>query len=149
MRSSRHLARAEATLREFALTFPEAIEEFPWGHRAMKVRAKSFAFLALGDETLSLSVKLPHSSVAALTLPFASPTRYGLGRSGWVTARFEGKAEVPVDLLEQWIDESYRAIAPKRLVATLGDEPLVPRRSQRRKAHAVAPPTDSARGSFE
>ena len=87
----------------------------------MKVRSKSFAFLALGEEALSLSVKLPQSCVAALTLPFASPTGYGLGKSGWVTARFEGKAKVPVDLLCQWIDESYRAIAPKRVVASLDD----------------------------
>jgi hypothetical protein len=27
--------------------------------------------------------------------------------------------DVPVELLEDWIDESYRAVAPKRLVATL------------------------------
>jgi hypothetical protein len=27
---------------------------------------------------------------------------------------------VPIDMLRQWIDESYRAVAPKKLVATLG-----------------------------
>jgi hypothetical protein len=36
-----------------------------------------------------------------------------------VTARFPRAARVPVDVLAMWIDESYRAIAPKRLVAQL------------------------------
>ena len=45
---------------------------------------------------------------------FATPAGYGLGKSGWVSAHFEKKDDVPVGLLEQWIDESYAAIAPKR-----------------------------------
>jgi hypothetical protein len=70
-------------------------------------------------ETFSLSTKLPSSAGVALKLPFAWPTEYGLGRSGWVTARFPRAARVPIDLLKLWIDESYRAFAPKRLVAQL------------------------------
>jgi hypothetical protein len=77
---------------------------------------------ALADaETFSLSAKLPSSRDVALKLPFASPTHYGLGKSGWVTATFPRKSNVPLDLLKLWIDESYRAVAPKRLVAGLGD----------------------------
>ena len=91
----------------------------PWGHHAIKVRGKSFGFLAADGETFSLSAKLPSSADVAVKLPFASPTEYGLGRSGWVTARFPRSAKVPVTLLQLWIDESYRAIAPKRLVAQL------------------------------
>jgi hypothetical protein len=37
-----------------------------------------------------------------------------------VTATFAAGEPVPIDLLKTWIDESYRAQAPKRLVATLG-----------------------------
>jgi hypothetical protein len=58
----------------------------------------------------------------ALTLPFASPTEYGLGKSGLVTARFEPDDEVPVEMLEEWIDESFRAIAPKRVIAQLEND---------------------------
>jgi predicted DNA-binding protein (MmcQ/YjbR family) len=65
-------------------------------------------------------VKLPHSSGAALLFAFASPTGYGLGKSGWITARFGKKDKVPLGLLEAWIDESYRAIAPKAVVKSLG-----------------------------
>ncbi len=55
----------------------------------------------------------------AVDLPFAEPTGYGLGKSGWVTASFTKVADVPLDLLKSWIDESYRAIAPKKLVKLL------------------------------
>ncbi len=85
----------------------------------MKVRGKVFLFLGKHEQVLGLSVKLPGSASFALGLPFASPTAYGLGKSGWVTARFALREKPPVDLLKQWIDESYRAIAPKRLVASL------------------------------
>jgi len=113
------LEKAEAALRELALAYPETTEEFPWGHRAIKVKGKTFIFLALDDSGLSLSVKLPASGLAALMLPFASPTEYGLGKSGWVTARFAPEDEVPIEMLQEWLDESFRAIAPKKLVAKL------------------------------
>jgi predicted DNA-binding protein (MmcQ/YjbR family) len=111
--------KAFAQLRRAALAYAEAIEEFPWGHSAFKVRRKTFVFLAADKEGLSMSAKLPSSRRSALTLPFASPTEYGLGKSGWVTARFSSSERVPVDILAEWIDESYRAIAPKKLASTL------------------------------
>ena len=46
------------------------------------------------------------------------PTSYGLGRHGWVTVPTD-RSEAPVDLLRDWIEESYRAIATKRFVAEL------------------------------
>jgi len=94
----------------------------PWGHHAIKVKGKSFVFLAADEDTFSLSAKLPSSAGVAVKLPFASPTEYGLGKSGWVTARFSRSAKIPVKLLQLWIDESYRAIAPRKLVAQLSDE---------------------------
>jgi predicted DNA-binding protein (MmcQ/YjbR family) len=110
---------AEKELRDFALQYPEAGEEFPWGERAIKVKKKVFVFLQHFDGVLSMSTKLPNSGVAALTLPFAEPTGYGLGKSGWVTARFNSDQKPPVQLLCRWIDESYRAVAPKKLIDSL------------------------------
>jgi len=110
---------AEAALRSHALAYPEAREDFPWGERVVKVRGKVFLFLGRPEEGLALSVKLPGSATLALGLPFASPTGYGLGKSGWVTARFGPREKPPVELLKRWIDESYRAVAPKRLAASL------------------------------
>jgi predicted DNA-binding protein (MmcQ/YjbR family) len=111
--------RREAVLRDLALAYPEAHEDFPWGHRAIKVRGKAFVFMSNDEPELSLSVKLPASAEGALQFPFCEPTHYGLGRSGWVTATFAPRDAVPLDVLRSWIDESYRAVAPKRLVAQL------------------------------
>ena len=36
-----------------------------------------------------------------------------------MSVRIPLRDEVPVDLLEEWIDESYRAVAPKTLVKQL------------------------------
>ena len=44
---------------------------------------------------------------------------YGLGKAGWVTAEFAPKDKPPLDILEAWIDESFRAIAPKKVVAAM------------------------------
>lgn len=129
-------ANAEA-LRTFALGFPEAREDFPWGERVAKVKDKVFVFLGRDDEDeWGVTVKLPSSGLIALGLPFCSPTGYGLGKSGWVTAKFTGKDKPPLEMLRKWIDESYRAVAPKQLVAKL-DAPLpkpAPRPGPHKKA---------------
>jgi hypothetical protein len=68
---------------------------------------------------MGISVKLPESNDEALAYPFTEPTGYGLGRAGWVSATFARGDAPPVDLLEEWIEESYRALAPKKLVKLL------------------------------
>jgi predicted DNA-binding protein (MmcQ/YjbR family) len=116
------LESIELDLRDFAMSLPEATEDFPWGHRAIKVKKKVFLFLGgeKKEKELSVSVKLPSSRDMALDLPFAEPTGYGLGKSGWVSASFTKIGDVPVDLLKEWIKESYKAIAPKKLGAQVG-----------------------------
>lgn len=110
----------ERELRDYAMRFPEAHEDHPWGHIAVKVKKKAFVFLGGEKSTeFSMSVKLPNTRDAAVDLPFAEPTGYGLGKSGWVTARLAKAADVPIGLMKAWIEESYRAIAPKKLVKTL------------------------------
>ena len=107
-------------LREFGLTYPGAHTKSPWpGHLDLAVKDKTFAFLSIEGEPFSISCKLPQSNAAALLLPFAEPTAYGMGKSGWVSAKFPDGDQPPVELLKQWIDESYRAVAPKRLIAEL------------------------------
>jgi predicted DNA-binding protein (MmcQ/YjbR family) len=119
MAKSRKADTPFARLRARALSYPETREEFPWGESAIKVRGKTFVFLHRSEAGLSLSVKLPQSREFALEYPFTRPAGYGLGKSGWVTARFGAKETPPLDILEAWIDESYRAIAPKILTKTL------------------------------
>ena len=80
-------------------------------------------FFGLPGDRLYVTVKLPASNSLALAQPFAEPSGYGLGRAGWVTSAFDPGDAVPVDLLREWIDESYRAVAPRTLVARLGTQP--------------------------
>jgi predicted DNA-binding protein (MmcQ/YjbR family) len=110
-------------LRAFGLAYPGAHTKSPWpGHMDLAVKDKTFAYLSIEGEPFSISCKLPHSCSAALMLPFTSPTEYGLGKSGWVTAKFPESEPLPVDVLKDWIDESYRAQAPKKLVASLSEK---------------------------
>jgi len=102
-------------LRKKALEYPGATEDHPWGETAIKVNGKVFVFL--GED--SAGFKLPHSRDMAHDLPFAEPTHYGLGKHGWVTAHFTGKKKPAITLLEAWLDESYRAVAPKKMTAKL------------------------------
>ena len=122
-------------LRAFGLRYPGAGTKSPWpGHKDLVVGDKTFAFLSVEGDPLSISCKLDASRKEALLAPFAKPTGYGLGKSGWVTATFSELEKPPVALLEKWIDESYRARAPKRLVAQLDaskPEPAAKRRPSR------------------
>jgi predicted DNA-binding protein (MmcQ/YjbR family) len=106
-------------IRAFAFSLPEAWEDHPWGDTVVKVGKKVFLFLGTPDAngTLSFSAKLPQSNDEALSLPFTEPTGYGLARGSWVTVH--APADAPLDLLLAWIEESYRAVAPKALIAQL------------------------------
>jgi len=103
---------------EFALEFPGAYEDHPWGDDVVKVNKKIFVFLGSEDfEPLGMSVKLRDSHEQALMISGAEPTGYGLGRAGWVTVPFG--AAPPLGVLEDWVDESYRLVAPKKLIGEL------------------------------
>jgi len=138
---SKDIARAEAKLAAHALAFPGVREDAPWGHRAFKIKEKVFLFLGADADGLSLSLKLPVSGHVALMLPFAEPTGYGLGKSGWVSAQLGPKDDVPVEMLLSWIDESFSAIAPKRLLKELAAVASAPPVAIKKKApKKKAPP---------
>ena len=113
--TSAHLSR----IKTYCLQYPESHEDHPWGESVIKVRNKVFVFLGSPGPELSLSVKLPESQSFAMMLPQTRPTGYGLGKSGWVTATFAVDETPPMDIIEEWIEESYRAVAPKSLIKTL------------------------------
>jgi len=107
-----------ANLEAFALSLPGAFADMPWEDDFVaKVGKKIFVFFG-SEEHPVISVKLPESADHALATPGAAPTSYGLGRHGWVTVPVD-RPEAPEELLRDWIEESYRAIATKRLVAEL------------------------------
>jgi predicted DNA-binding protein (MmcQ/YjbR family) len=103
--------------RNHALGLPEAWEDHPWGEVVAKVGKKVFVFLGLPDaDPVRVCVKLTDSHQHAMSILGAEPAGYGLGRSGWVLVPVR---PVEVDLLRDWVEESYRNVAPKRLIAKL------------------------------
>ena len=109
-------------LREFGLGLPGAHRKSPWPeHDDLAVKDKTFAYLPLAGEPFRLGVKLRYTAEAALDLPFAEPMGYGLGKSGWVSFAPAPDEIPPLDQLKEWVEESYRAQAPKRLVRELDE----------------------------
>ena len=122
---SNKLREAHEALLAYALSLPGAHEANPWGERVAKVGKKVFVFFGHStpeEPRLTLAVKLPESGLSALDRPFCEATGYGLGKSGWVSASFTPGDRPPMDLLRAWVLESYRAIAPKKLVKQLDVE---------------------------
>lgn len=113
-------------LRARALALPRAIEDFPWGVSVLKIDypqrrgADGFAvgpmFMWLGrPEDASASLKLSDSHEEAIGVCRAVPTAMsGLGRWGWLTISLD---EVEFDLLDDWLEESYRNVAPRAVMA--------------------------------
>ncbi|KOG29261.1 MmcQ/YjbR family DNA-binding protein [Streptomyces resistomycificus] len=123
MAVARSALRKWEKVREFALGLPGAAEEFPWGESVAKVNKKVFVFLGVDDGSypLGVTVKLRDEAAHAhaMTCPGAEPAGYGLGRSGWVRIPLEEQGAPAAGLLCDWVEESYRVIAPKRLIAEL------------------------------
>jgi predicted DNA-binding protein (MmcQ/YjbR family) len=114
--------RAKAAIdavRAWGLTLPGAHSKAPWeGHDDLAVNDKTFAYLSTGDE-FRLGVKLAYTAETALDLPYAAPTPYGLGKWGWVTFTPTDDQIPQLDQLKEWVEESYRAQAPRKLVKEL------------------------------
>jgi predicted DNA-binding protein (MmcQ/YjbR family) len=107
----------------FALTLPGAYEDHPWDEDVAKVNNKVFVFLGHEDGAdPGMTVKLRDSHEQALMVPGSEPSGYGLGRAGWVDIPFR-ETTPPLDVLKDWIEESYRIVAPKRFVGELDDSP--------------------------
>lgn len=108
------------SLRNHALSLPESYEDHPWGESVAKVNNKVFVFMGSGEPPHgpAMSVKLAESNGQALMAKGAEPTGYGLARGGWVTIPLK-RGCPPLSVLKDWIEESYRLIAPKKLAAEL------------------------------
>lgn len=118
-------------IRAFALQYPHAIEDLPWDTPVIKVdhppgrKINGFVygpmFLWLGRSDVpdpAVAVRLTSGYDEAVAMARATPMKYsGLGHWGWLTIPL---ASVNPDLLYDWIDESYRNVAPKALIKQIG-----------------------------
>ena len=125
-----------ASLEEFALSLPEAWPDEPWGDRVVKVGKKIFVFLSRPDATRpAVTFKLPDSRDHALAYPDAIPTGYGLGKHGWVTVMIDAVPTEEHEVLFDFVEESYRAVATKTLVKRLDAELAAERPADQAETH--------------
>lgn len=108
---------AKARLLKYALAKPEATLHHPWGENVAKVHGKVFVFFGMADTPADspyadyvMGVKLTNALLFAKSQSFVEPMGYGLGKSGWVSVKMP-KGAAPMDMFEEWIDESYYAVA--------------------------------------
>ena len=109
-----------ASLKTFALELPGAWPDNPWGDSVVKVGKKIFVFLSRPDsEPQGLTVKLPESHDHAMSYEGSILPGYGLGKHGWVTVYVDGVPAEERDVLFDFVEESYRAVATKALIKQL------------------------------
>src|SRR5262249_53302600 len=101
-------------LRTAALKLPDVEEGIACKGTAIecstfKVSGTAFRFLAAAN----IRVKLKESLAEAARLAAKAPERYEVGAHGWVKVTFGDDAQLPLDTLQKWIDESYRQMTPQ------------------------------------
>ena len=116
-------------LEAIALRLPLAVRfdiEAWGGEPTFRVNNKNFVFA--NPEGTSISVKLPKEEAAAVvaTDARAEPTRYGLGRHGWISVNIPYRTSTRRWLeIEEWIRTSYVLVAPKRLARLVVEQDSV------------------------
>jgi predicted DNA-binding protein (MmcQ/YjbR family) len=113
---------AISRLREICLAFPEATERETWGNQTFRVREKIFAMAGHNEGHWRMQCKGKPGQLAALVE--ARPDRFyvapDVGPKGWLGIDLGNG--VDWDEVGDFVEESYRMTAPKRLVATLDTE---------------------------
>ena len=102
------------------MTYPEVSESPSCINRSFKARKKGFLFLGEKDTgALRLMVKLGSGAESAKAVAGVNPDGWSVKGPGWITGNFTDEEAPPLDVMTDWIDESYRLLAPKTLVAEL------------------------------
>jgi predicted DNA-binding protein (MmcQ/YjbR family) len=105
--------RAAKTIRELALSLPEAYEDAPWGFPVFKVAHNRLFALLVQNDPVELTVKLStEEREIAYLHPWVRSARY-VGRYGWITATIEDADALETSL--EWLRESYYLKAPAKL----------------------------------
>jgi len=99
--------------------FPGAKKAFLFDgtHEVYRIKDKVFVWLGEGETPGStyVSVKLKDTQNMALQLPHVKPASYGMAKWGWVACDFP-KGKFPAPLVKEWIEESFRHTAGKKLL---------------------------------
>lgn len=106
-------------IREICLSLPEATEKPFGGHSAPSFRVRDKLFVMTSEDGLSMTFKAGAGVQEALVAE--EPERFFVpkyvGSKGWVGARLD--VDHDWGEMAELIEDGYRLIAPKRLVALL------------------------------
>ena len=112
-------------LRAICLPYPEAAEAEAFGSPTFQIRRRNFAMVHKPDHRVAVWCKAPPGAQEAYIA--SEPDRYYrppyLGPAGWIAAWLSPESDPDWDEIAAIIDESYRLIAPKRLVKLLDPVP--------------------------
>ena len=111
-------------LREICLNLPEASEQGGVGDPTFKVRDKIFAMRHPMDERESMWCKA--QAGVQSTLVASEPERFFVppyvGQHGWIGVWLDRRP--PWSAVQGLLEDGYRLVAPKRLLAALDAEPV-------------------------
>ncbi|MAG56480.1 MAG: phosphoribosylglycinamide formyltransferase [Planctomycetes bacterium] len=110
--------KALEKLRGVCLALPHTAEVEAWGHPTFRVKNKIFATFGEdkeGEASLGFKTTIPEQKI----LCERDDCRVAdyVGRHGWVTMRLKGRPRWKE--IEAFVIESFRMIAPKRVVQEL------------------------------
>ena len=102
------------TLRALALAKHGVGEKPSCSNAAFHAGGKNFLFLGMQERRLLVQLKLVDFLSQAQELAAKEPDSYAAGKGGWVTARLKPGARLAKKRWQDWIDDSYRALVPKK-----------------------------------
>ena len=107
------MAVTHEEVEQFALSFPEAYLDHPWGESVVKVGKRIFVFVGQSPEGVTVTVKVPQD-VLELWEHRADTFRPAyVGRYGWIGLYV--RSSDAWQTAQEGIALSYQIIAPKRL----------------------------------
>jgi len=113
-----------ATLRDLCLTYPQTSEEIKWENPVFLVHRRIFVLVHSADDGrvgiwLKAGKGVQEAFVEADGERYYRPPYFG--PKGWLGAWVSAESQPIWPVIEDLIDESFRLVAPKRVVALLGE----------------------------
>ena len=110
------------TLRDICLNYPQTSEVIKWENPVFLVHGRIFVLVSVGDDDrmaiwLKAGKGVQEAFVGADSERYFRPPYFG--PKGWLGAWVSASSQPIWPVIEDLIDESFRLVAPKRVVALL------------------------------
>lgn len=94
-------------IRMHAATYEGVVEGTSCAQTSFKAGKKPFLYIGPQGGRFKAMFKLETSLPEARELAEAQPDRFEVGKTSWVTARFDAGKPLPKRIWKRWLDESY------------------------------------------